>query len=642
MISSFSYFEQNSEISAQSPKYTNLPEFLRNRPRRVIDHVMERITSSYEICTDDITVHSYKEGEFLVNCRRSDVEYKVHFGNDEIIPHCECEDWSRTMLPCKHFVAIMRDFKEWNLSKFPESYRSSPYLTLDETVNPNSTEMNQTQSETPGGSQGTISVLDSSQFHELTAPKLATKSKSGLCRELLNEINNLTYLVSDDDTINRLNGSLEEVFLQLKLAFVDDDVGILEDLIDSKNLKSEEKAKASSQIAKKKRLSSTPQQKGDENEAADGGEPQRKVAKIETTPTAQNNASYTGNETIEEPVLEEMNHMEILNIDYYRSLNSSTEGETSVNIDRSTSGIQEPKENVSDPILINANQSNEPQGDSTLFKTLDLSQLDDKKDGEVGITDTKIPSCLPKHEARLVQRNEMLTVDSINLAQSLLREMFPNLKGLQNVARGAVQAFEPVSGDFIQILHDGNLHWVCTSNVSFGVSKDPAAVAMYDSMNQGYVAKFIKQQLASFLCIQSAEMKVVMRSVQQANNVDCGVFAIAFATALAFGEDPSKLRFDVSKMRTHLVECLKTKSMSPFPEMKVGAGDIVLSKRKFFTIELFCSCRMPYEKPKSEADLMAQCGGCKEWFHQRCEKIALEIFKASGMSFFCSSCLKRV
>ena len=43
----------------------------------MIDHISERITSSYDISCDDITVDSYKEGEFLVNCRRSDVEYKV-------------------------------------------------------------------------------------------------------------------------------------------------------------------------------------------------------------------------------------------------------------------------------------------------------------------------------------------------------------------------------------------------------------------------------------------------------------------------------------------------------------------------------------------------------------------------------------
>ena len=468
---------------------------------------------------------------------------------------------------------------------------------------------------------GTVSVLDSSQFHELTFPKFNSRSKSSVCRDLLNEINNMTYNLSDDDVINRLNTALDDVLADMKLSFVDDEVLVEPDEVELKHIKTEEKPKG---LGKKLKRSSKV------SPGADADEPLRKVVKTSDNPPTM---SYNGNETIEEQVLEEMNHMEILNIDYYRQTAASDvasdvasgEGHTGV-IQESKGDHQEHKEGVS-------------QGGSTSAETY---VIDQKKVDDVTVIEVKTPISLPKYEARLVQRHEMLTVDSINLAQSILHEMFPHLRGFQTVARGAVQAFLPVTGDFIQILHDGNLHWVCTANISLTGGKDPAAVNMYDSMNQGFIAKFTKQQLASFMCIQSAEMKVIMKSVQQqTSHVDCGVFAIAFATALAFGQDPSKLRFDVPKMRQHLVECLKLKKMSPFPEMKPGCSDVVLSKRKFYTVELFCSCRMPYEKPKSEADLMAQCGGCKEWFHQRCEKIALEIFKTSGMNFLCAMCLKR-
>ena len=33
---------------------------------------------------------------------------------------------------------------------------------------------------------------------------------------------------------------------------------------------------------------------------------------------------------------------------------------------------------------------------------------------------------------------------------------------------------------------------------------------------------------------------------------ECGIFAIAFATALAYGENPTKYLFDRSEMRSHL------------------------------------------------------------------------------------------
>ena len=573
----------------------------------------------------------------------SDIEYNVHFGNEEKFPHCECEDWLKTMLPCKHFVAIMRNFKEWNWSKFPQSYRSSPYLTLDETVHLNSAHLKPGEAGAAVNSQNTLLPSDWSQMYEQLLQKSRGKSTASTCRDVLNEINNMTYGIYDKKAITGLFKTLKEALTQLKLSVMDDDLVVAYTEDDPKQAKSEDQ-----KLDQKEHHLTTgrPRKRGKRtNELSSHGTTNadivNKSAKLDPA-ASQASITSTGNEMYEEHVLEEINHMDLLNIDYYRPLNSSAEGGTPVNIDRNTGGIPGPSENVNNSLLFNTSQSSDPQTGSTAYKTLEMSLLNEKKDSEAAHIDSRTASSFSKHEESLALRHEMITHESINLAQSLLREMFPHLKGLQDVARGAVQAFEPVSGDFIQILHDGNLHWVCTSNVSFGVSKDPAAVAMYDSMNQGYVAKFIKQQLASFLCIQSAEMKVVMRSVQQANSVDCGVFAIAFATALAFGEDPSKLRFDVSKMRTHLVECLKATKMSPFPELKVGAGDIVLSKRKLYTVELFCSCRMPYEKPKSEADLMAQCGGCKEWFHQKCEKIALEIFKASGLNFFCSSCLKKV
>ena len=46
---------------------------------------------------------------------------------------------------------------------------------------------------------------------------------------------------------------------------------------------------------------------------------------------------------------------------------------------------------------------------------------------------------------------------------------------------------------------------------------------------------------------------------------DCGVFAIAAATALAFGSDP--LQVQQSRMREHLLICFERGSISPFPTL---------------------------------------------------------------------------
>ena len=53
----------------------------------------------------------------------------------------------------------------------------------------------------------------------------------------------------------------------------------------------------------------------------------------------------------------------------------------------------------------------------------------------------------------------------------------------------------------------------------------------------------------------------------QAGGVDCGLFAIAYATEIAFGQNPASFIYDQSKMRSHLLTCLGMKQMLPFPKM---------------------------------------------------------------------------
>ena len=51
----------------------------------------------------------------------------------------------------------------------------------------------------------------------------------------------------------------------------------------------------------------------------------------------------------------------------------------------------------------------------------------------------------------------------------------------------------------------------------------------------------------------------------QSNTADCGVFAIAYATAICYGQDPEKLLFNTSRMRNHLCNCLEDQNIWQFP-----------------------------------------------------------------------------
>ena len=54
----------------------------------------------------------------------------------------------------------------------------------------------------------------------------------------------------------------------------------------------------------------------------------------------------------------------------------------------------------------------------------------------------------------------MLFNESINLAQNLLKEQFPELSGFQDTVIGKTQSFDIVktNGNFIQLLDVGSLH----------------------------------------------------------------------------------------------------------------------------------------------------------------------------------------
>ena len=76
----------------------------------------------------------------------------------------------------------------------------------------------------------------------------------------------------------------------------------------------------------------------------------------------------------------------------------------------------------------------------------------------------------------------------------------------------------------------------------------------------------LNSQILSILKHEGKFVKFHMIPVQrQVKGTECGVFAIAFAVALSFGLNPTKLIFDQSKMRTHLITCLSQKQFSNFP-----------------------------------------------------------------------------
>ena len=86
-------------------------------------------------------------------------------------------------------------------------------------------------------------------------------------------------------------------------------------------------------------------------------------------------------------------------------------------------------------------------------------------------------------------------------------------------------------------------------------------------------------QIASICNVKESSIEVVIQSVQQQRHgTDCGVFAIAFATSLGYGEDPSKTFYDTTKLRDHLIKCLEADKMSLFPKISKRSNKILKCK----------------------------------------------------------------
>ena len=509
----------------------------------------DRITSSNEVQADAISVKNLDKGEFLIKSSHlTDTAYRLHFGSNEAMSHCDCPDWVQTLLPCKHFVAVMREFKEWTWAKFPEEYKSSPYLTLDRTVLFNSSEMGEHEPNTSDESQSANQI---SHFFDLPEVKSTFRSKAASCRELLKEIKSLTYTTYDEEAMSDLYDTLNEAYSKLKLAAIDDNGLLLENSTDIQVIRKEKlRATTSENSCKSIKTLNIPLRKG-KRSAYTGrigahADIMRKSARLDIQNKVKPEPS---NNVVEEPVLEDVIYEEMFDIPYHSSLvNLKKEEEEQKGVGRECPKNWGNSTMSQSTETINNDENNKV--DNVTETSEDESEND--KNNNVSVTgtvplhfvhreDVQRNLILSDQEERIIMKNEMLTDESINLAQNHLHEAFPSNSGLQDTAIGATQTFNVVSGNFIQILHDGNLHWVCTSNISFDSPTDVSDINVYDSYNHGYITKMTKRQMATFMFVELPEMNTYIKSVQQQpNGVDCGVFAIAFAAALAFGDDPKE------------------------------------------------------------------------------------------------------
>ena len=98
-------------------------------------------------------------------------------------------------------------------------------------------------------------------------------------------------------------------------------------------------------------------------------------------------------------------------------------------------------------------------------------------------------------------------------------------------------------------------------NLSFPVTNE----AFIDSVHS-LVSTDTKLQIASLLRTGNQRITLKIQKVQfQKGASDCDAYAIAFATDLAYGNNPASREYEQTKLQSHYLECLSKKKIVPFP-----------------------------------------------------------------------------
>ena len=102
-------------------------------------------------------------------------------------------------------------------------------------------------------------------------------------------------------------------------------------------------------------------------------------------------------------------------------------------------------------------------------------------------------------EKSTILNKQMLTDESINIAQNILKKQFSKNAGLQDTVIGKTQAFDMIRNEekYMQILHAGSFHWIYVANTQKNKTDD-SYCQIYDSLTNGSVPLDVAKQIAAF------------------------------------------------------------------------------------------------------------------------------------------------
>ena len=236
---------------------------------------------------------------------------------------------------------------------------------------------------------------------------------------------------------------------------------------------------------------------------------------------------------------------------------------------------------------------------------------------------------LTKQHKNQLYGGHLLDDIHIGAAQMLVKMQFPEIGGLQNTLIQNSKNVQPFQGPKnLQIVHMSDInHWIVISTMACKENE----IEVYDSLSamlnlesETVIARYLNATSPHIL------MKFVNISMQS-GSTECGLYAIAVMTALAFGHDPALLVFDQNSLRMHLGECFEAGYIQMFPAVQKRRIKERIKKEK--VIPIYCTCRLP----EDDNFPMIQCDTCKEWYHFKCIDVSDDIPEETN--WHCQNCI---
>ena len=193
-----------------------------------------------------------------------------------------------------------------------------------------------------------------------------------------------------------------------------------------------------------------------------------------------------------------------------------------------------------------------PQQNSSLEPAKKKQRIEEDSKGWVQLDGI----VLSQTEKDQLCNGEWLTDMHVNYAQALLKKKFPHIDGLKNTL--LIQKKQERIKQGVQIIHTQGNHWIVASSLRCSKSEIEIFDSLYTPVNND------TQHLLLSLFETNGRPSIKMaETCKQVGTNDCGLFAVATATALAFGLDPVKVQ--QGSMREHLRKCFEEGSITPFP-----------------------------------------------------------------------------